>query len=110
MQNKILDIYTQAFTHPSFHVTNNYQVYEQIGDLSINKFFVWYFYERFPILQKPSGVKVVARLRIKYGSKDFLSSLAKSLHFEQYILKSEDVRLTDSIYEDVLVVEDDECL
>ena len=41
MQNKILDIYTQAFTHPSFHVTNNYQVYEQIGDLSINKFFVW---------------------------------------------------------------------
>ena len=97
----VLDAYKIAFTHPSYDDKINYQVYEQLGDLTINKFLVWYFYARFPHLQHPGGVKIVARLRINYGSKAFLAQLARELGFRSYILTGPGVPLTDSIYEDI---------
>ncbi len=63
-----------------------YQTYEQIGDSIIKVFMVSYFYRRFPKLWKNScGVKIVARLIIKYGSKEVLSSLSTYYGFEPYI-------------------------
>ena len=56
--------FSKAFTAASANKNENYEIYEQIGDVSANKFIVWYAYQRFPQLNCPAGVKVVARLRI----------------------------------------------
>lgn len=83
-------LYQKAFTHVSYDPVNNYEVYEQLGDITVNKFLVWYFHNRFTttngvgLFNSTLGVKVVARLRIKYGSKQFLSQLAEQLGFWEY--------------------------
>jgi dsRNA-specific ribonuclease len=86
-----LKLYQKAFTHVSFSVSNNYEVYEQLGDITLNKFLVWYFHERFPDFNNTFGVKIVARLRIKYGSKQFLSELAEKLGFWNWIRHNENL-------------------
>jgi dsRNA-specific ribonuclease len=102
-----LELYTKAFTHVSYDAHNHYEVYEQLGDITVNKFLVWYFHHRLAqhgtLFHSTLGVKVVARLRIKYGSKQQLSELADRLGFWTHIRITENVsqgkRL--SILEDV---------
>lgn len=87
-----MKLYRKAFTHVSHDSVHNYEVYEQLGDITVNKFLVWYFHRRFSNqLDSPFGVKVVARLRIKYGSKQFLSELADKLGFWKFILVDEEM-------------------
>jgi dsRNA-specific ribonuclease len=85
--------------------TGIYEAYEQIGDSVIKNFMTNYFYKRFPKLWRNNhGVKIVARLMIKYGSKEVLSSLAKNLGFEEHIIPLPDissVQRRNSILEDV---------
>lgn len=80
-----LKLYRTAFTHCSSSSINNYEVFEQLGDITVNKFLVWYFHRRFPMLNNTFGIKIVARLRIKYGSKQFLSELADKNNFWDHI-------------------------
>lgn len=80
-----LKLYRTAFTHYSYDNMNNYEVFEQLGDITVNKFLVWYFHRRFPMLNDTFGIKIVARLRIKYGSKQFLSELADKNNFWNHI-------------------------
>ena len=68
---------------------HNYEIYEQLGDLTINKFIVWYAYRRFPQLECSMGVKVVARLRINYGSRAKFAEIGNSLGFWPYITADE---------------------
>lgn len=86
--------YAKAFTHDSVDESNNYQIYEQLGDVTANKFIVWYMYRRFPQLMCTSGVKVVARLRINYGSKQSFSGIADDLGFWPFISASTEIRDT----------------
>ena len=88
--NESLKMYSQAFTAPSLNPLVNYEYLEQMGDVSANKFLVYYFYKRFPKLLCPLGVKVVARLKINYGSKQCFSSIAERLGFEPFILVTPD--------------------
>jgi len=85
-------VYNTAFTSASADEENNYEVFEQLGDLSANKFINWYMYRRFPQLNCPKGVKVVARLRINYGSKQSFWKIAQNLGFWDFITASEDER------------------
>ena len=102
-----MQLYQKAFTHVSFDAYNHYEVYEQLGDITVNKFLVWYFHHRLAqygaMFHSTLGVKIVARLRIKYGSKQQLSELADRLGFWEHIRITETVsqgkRL--SILEDV---------
>jgi dsRNA-specific ribonuclease len=80
-----LQMYSQAFTAASAHSEENYEIFEQLGDLSANKFIVWYMYQRFPFLKTPKGVKVVARLRINYGAKQSFAEIAEKLGFWPFI-------------------------
>lgn len=80
----------KAFTAASANSKENYEIYEQLGDVSANKFIVWYSYQRFPQLNCPLGVKVVARLRINYGAKNSFAQIADSLGFWPYISAAED--------------------
>lgn len=85
-------LYEKAFTHVSVNPKHNYEVYEQLGDITVNKFLVWYFHNRFSHnLNSPFGVKIIARLRIKYGSKQFLSELSERLGFWDHIQIAEAV-------------------
>lgn len=73
----------QRIIHPK---SGSYEIYEQIGDSIIKVFMTTYFYRRFPkIWNNDCGVKIVARLLIKYASKEVLSDLSKKLGFQEYI-------------------------
>lgn len=85
-----IDIYQLAFTSPSIDIENNYELYENLGDITANEAIVWYFYEIFPQLHCPSGVKTMARLKINYGSSESYSSIADSLGFWPYIKATEE--------------------
>lgn len=85
LKKENLDLFSSAFTAASADPEDNYEIFEQLGDLSANKFIVWYMYKRFPFLKTPRGVKVVARLRINYGAKNSFSDIAEKLGFWPFI-------------------------
>lgn len=87
-----LEHYGSAFTSELVDEVNNYQVFEQLGDLSGNKFIVQYIYERFPQLRCAEGVKVVARLRINLGSKNSFCAIAEQEGFWNFISATNDLR------------------
>lgn len=87
-----MSIYASAFTSELVDPVNNYQVLEQVGDLTGNKFIVNYMYEKFPQLDCAEGVKVVARLRINYGAKQSFSEIARKLGFWPFISATNDLR------------------
>ena len=84
--------YDKAFTAASADELNNYEIFEQIGDLTANKFIVWYAYKRFPQLNCPLGVKVVARIRINYGARQSFSQIGEKLGFWPFITATQDER------------------
>ena len=86
--------YGNAFTHDTVDENNNYQVYEQLGDLEANSFIVRYMYRRFPKLKCSKAVKIVARLRINYGSKKVFAEIASKLGFWPFISASTELRGT----------------
>ena len=85
-------VFDQAFTSKKYDETYNYEVFEQLGDVTVNKFLVWYSYKRFPQLFCPSGVKIVARNRINLGAKTVLSSIAQKYGFWTYISSTREQR------------------
>lgn len=103
-QNKYLNLYAQAFTASSANPVKNYEFYELLGDITANKFIVWYTFRRFPQVMCPEGVKVVARLRINYGSKQTFFEIAEKLGFWYWISSSIEDRNTKkkSLLEDVM--------
>jgi dsRNA-specific ribonuclease len=86
--DEALKMYDQVFTHDSADRSRNYQFYELIGDVTINKIIVWYFTRRFPQLFCPEGVKIVSRLKINHGSKTSFAPIAESLGFWDLISAS----------------------
>ena len=87
-----MKLYANAFTSDSVDEENNYQVMEQLGDLTGNKFIVTYMYKRFPQLKCSEGVKVAARLRINYGSKQSFAEISRKLGFWSFISATNDLR------------------
>ncbi len=89
-----IDLYEDAFTSASYDLKRNYEIYELLGDASANKFLVWYFHRRFPQLNCPAGVKVLARLKINYASKRSFAQIADRLGFWPYVRASDEQRKT----------------
>lgn len=85
LTDKTWGIFSDVFTSDTVNAKNNYQIYEQLGDLSANKFIVMYMYQRFPQLRKTNCVKIVARLRINYGAKKSFSEIARKLGFWPFV-------------------------
>ena len=92
LSDESLKIFNDVFTSNTANVLENYEVYEQLGDITVNKFIVWYMYKRFPQLNCAQGVKIVARLRINYCSKQSFAQIAESLGFWPYITATEEER------------------
>lgn len=87
-----MEIFSSVFTSEQVDEKNNYQVYEQLGDLTGNKFIVWYIYRRFPQLKCAEGVKVAARLRINLGSKNSFCQIAEKYGFWEFITATNELR------------------
>lgn len=90
--DEAMETYSTVFTSPTGDPDTNYEVFEQLGDVTANKFLVWYMHRRFPQLKCPKGVKVVARLRINYSSKQSFAPIAEMLGFWSFITASDDER------------------
>jgi dsRNA-specific ribonuclease len=78
-------------------------VLEQIGDASGGKFLIDYFYKKFKQLNCPEGVKVTARLKINYGSKNSFAQIAQECNMWDFISARFEDRATNkkSLSEDV---------
>ena len=75
-----------AFTHKSYDTINNYEYYETLGDVTLNKCVVWYLHKRFPSIrtsENPS--RVMTSLKTKNISAFVFSKLADFLQLEKYI-------------------------
>jgi dsRNA-specific ribonuclease len=83
-----MQVYNEVFTAASANAAKNYEMYEMLGDVIANCAFKWHAVRRFPQLRCPDGVEFVAKLLIKYGSKDSFFSLAEKLGFWPYISAS----------------------
>lgn len=81
---KGMNTYYQAFTSPRTS-PNNYEFYEILGDATLNKSIVWYLSRRFPQLNCPNQVKVIARLKINLVSRNVFSEFAAKLGFTPFI-------------------------
>jgi dsRNA-specific ribonuclease len=97
-----LKVYGCAFTSEEIDQQNNYQFFELLGDLSVNKYVVEYVIQKFPQLEQSQAVKIIARLRINNVSKSVLSKIAKELKFLNYISAPNDTikKNEDDLLED----------
>ena len=93
--DKVFDksLFSQIFTHPSIS-EENYEYYEFLGDLVVNKSIGQYLSRRFPQLRCPQGVRVLTRLKINLVSKKVLAEFAESLNFWDFISATQEFRLT----------------
>lgn len=97
-----LDKFQAAFTSKSYDSEKNYEFFEQLGDLSINKFIISYMGRRFPQLRSSKGVGVLASLRILYGSKEILSKLSEKYTLDKYILCTKEEMIDKNTFRDIL--------
>ena len=81
LDDESMTIYDAVFTSKTANEIHNYEMYEQMGDGIIMSFLVLYMYRRFPELQCSESVKIVARLKINYGSKNSFFQIAEKLNF-----------------------------
>lgn len=106
MVDKILstsfDRFKAAFTSKDYNEHENYEFFEQLGDLSINKFIVTYMGYRFPQLKSSNGVGVLASLRILYGSKDTLSSLSEKYGMDKFIICTQEEMMDKNKFRNIL--------
>ena len=98
------ELFSKVFTHKSIDEENNYEYYEFIGDLTINKIIGIYLTRRFPQLRCTAGVRVLTRLKINLVSKKVLADWAESLGFWPFISATREFRETKKkpMMEDVL--------
>lgn len=96
------DVFQAAFTSRGYNEYKNYEFFEQIGDLSINKFVVTYASKRFPQLRSSNGVGVIAKLRILYASKDTLSALSEKLGIDKFIKCTQEEKIDKNKYQSIL--------
>jgi dsRNA-specific ribonuclease len=87
-----INIYSNAFTSEEVDIKNNYEVLEQLGDVCINNFMVFYIYRKYPQLDCSKGVQIVSKLKANLVSRSNFSDLADKLGFWDYITASIDNR------------------
>lgn len=80
-----IKFFEMAFTSSSADPTDNYELFEQMGDATIGKYIVWDAYEKYPQFKgNPAAVEIVARMKIVFGSKTYLSRIAEELNMWQF--------------------------
>ena len=98
-----MQLYSNAFTSNSItsHVdsltskieedkesSNNYEMFEKLGDGVFDNFIGWYAFRRFGNVATVNQVKLIHIIRSKYGSKQEFSPIADKLGFWPFISAS----------------------
>lgn len=99
---KSFDRFEAVFKTKAYDPDANYEFFEQLGDLSINKFIISYMSSRFPHLRSTQGVGVLASLRIVYGSKETLSKLSQRYKMDMYVRSTPEESLDKAKYISIL--------
>lgn len=100
-----LAYYELALTTKERDPARNLEMFEQLGDVTINKCMKWYFFRRFPQINCPGGVGTLARLAINHQSRQSLASIAEDYDFWPIVLSFDKANATaesrEKIMEDV---------
>ena len=105
-----IQMYSEAFTHRTADARHNYEIYEFLGDVTVNKSIAWYLSARFPQLNCPAGVKILTRLRSNLVSRKNLAAFAEELYFWEFVSASSEVkaarpiRMLEDIFEAFIAV------
>ena len=92
---KGLKTYDIAFTHGTANVNVNYEVFEHLGDSIANTCLIWYFIRRFPELDRPEGINIIGKLKIKYVSKESWYKLAEMMGLWDFVTVGEQTRANE---------------
>ena len=98
-------VYEIAFTSASADPDNSYEILELLGDGTCNRSLLWYFQRKFfPNLSSKENVKILARMKIVYASKNVFSPIALRAGFLKFIsAREEDFKYNfKSLCEDAL--------
>lgn len=102
---EVIKMFSDAFTHKTINAYNNYEFYETLGDVTLNKCVLWYISRRFPQINCPDGSDILTKLKIKTIKSESFASIADSLQFWDFISVEQSLRLNTnkkrSILEDV---------
>lgn len=85
LEEKDKNMFSDAFTHSSTDIINNYEVLETLGDNIVNKAVVQYLTKRFPQINCPSGKEILSKLKISLVNWKSYSELADQLGFLGHI-------------------------
>jgi dsRNA-specific ribonuclease len=81
-----------AFTSSTADLHNNYEALELVGDAAANHALLSYLTKRFPQFLVPSGVQILARMKINYVSKQTFSKFGEHMNIWPYIKASVEER------------------
>jgi dsRNA-specific ribonuclease len=85
--------FARAFTSASFEQRDkdfNYECFEQMGDVSVNKSIVDYCYRKLGLTGDSKAVKVISKLKSKYASRQGESEMAEALGFWRFVNASDE--------------------
>jgi dsRNA-specific ribonuclease len=74
--------FRKAFTHASSDPINNYEMYEFLGDTTVNSVIAYYLQQRFP---KIVSVKWLTKLKHNLSSGKMLAKIAKQHGLDRYV-------------------------
>lgn len=100
---KGIEGFEKAFTHPDVNADFNYELYETLGDNTLNKCVLWYISNRFPQLNMPDGVDLLTKLKIRIIQTNSFGRFAEELGFYDYVSCMADLgaRQRQEVMEDV---------
>jgi dsRNA-specific ribonuclease len=114
LNEESLKIYNNAFTSNTANLdrsllqdedsSENYEIYETIGDSVFANFIYTYSLNRFSF-KTPNDVKSMSKIKSKYGSKNEFSSLSKKLGFlpfitaSKYELQKNEIDILEDVFE-----------
>ena len=82
-----------AFTHPSMLEPTSYELFETLGDSTVNKCIVWYMTRRFPTIKRGQrGNEIITELK-----KTFVDKKSFANHFNKLKLK-DFIRYKELVY------------
>lgn len=81
----IMEKYGYAFTSPEVDPEHNFELYETLGDSTVNQAFVTDILNRYPKLDTPDGVKIISRVKLSLTSSASFAKIADGLGFFAFI-------------------------
>lgn len=105
MQPTSLEMYNVAFTHQSATIdgSNCYEFFEFFGDSVVNKCVMSTLVRRHSHMRSKESIKILARIKVNYVSKRWLSTFAETFLFWDFISAEKRFRETrkQKLLEDV---------